>query len=139
MLLFLRNWLAVWQLFCGKQCVFQSLVPWWLSLYYWYSEVSLGVTKCGSSWPLKSSQILQLYISPHCPPSIFLYICKNLVFNLSYLNSLLCFLFYSNSFRLVKFILEILIPYSTPLYLIQSRYFFCLNRLFHILRDFILT
>lgn len=77
-------------------------VTWRRSLYSWYSTVSLGVTRCESSRPLKSCQLLQLCNSPHCPPPIFLYICKNLC----YLNSLLYFLFYLNNFHLVKFIWE---------------------------------
>lgn len=72
-----------------------------------------------SSRPLKSSQLLQLHSSPHYPPPIFLYICKNVC----YLNSLLYFLFYFNNFHLVRFIWEIFIPYSTSLYFIQSCYF----------------
>lgn len=89
MLLFLRNWLAVWQLFCGKQCVFHSLVSSWLSLYYRDSAVSGGVTKCGSLRPLKKSQLLQLHIPPHCQPSIFLYICQPMLLEFSFVFSFL--------------------------------------------------
>lgn len=91
-----------------KTVCIRSLVTWWLSLSSWYSTVSLGVTRCESSRPLKSPQLLQLYSSPHCPPPIFLYICKNVC----YLNSLLYFLFYFNNFHLVRFIWEIFIPYQ---------------------------